>query len=156
VLFQASDAAPPNLLGKPIHDLDAGEIALVHRAVEALSCERLLMDRSVRIAIEEAAELVLQLAHSFEGSRYERPGKLLVGQPCASLDRVHEVPLDGVARCESDVVAALNHARAAGLAEQPLHRNGDGERRIRCLRMQCREQPGTAGAENQDVRLQPA
>ena len=55
------DAARPHLLGEPVHDLDAGKVALVHRAVERLAGERLLVDRAVGIAVEEAAELVLEL-----------------------------------------------------------------------------------------------
>ena len=57
--------------------------------------------------------------------RHQRPGQILVGQPLAALDRVHEVALDRIARGERDVVAALHHARAAALAEQPLDRDGD-------------------------------
>ena len=49
------------------------------------------------------------------------------------------------------VVAALDHARAAALAEQALHRDGDRERGIRLVRMQRGEQPRAAGAEDQDV-----
>src|SRR5262249_47326052 len=140
MLFQTADGAPPHLLGQTIHDLDAGEIALVHRAIEALPGKSLLMDRAVWVAIEEAAELVLELAHSFKGARHERPGELLVGQPCATLDRVHEMALNGVARCKRDVVPTLHHARAAALAKESLHGDGDAERRVSSLRMQGREQ----------------
>jgi hypothetical protein len=52
---------------------------------------------------------------------------------------------------ERDVVAALHHARAAGLAEQPLHRDGYVELRRRILRMQRGEQPRAAGAEDEDI-----
>src|SRR6516225_10166833 len=61
-----SEPARPYLLGEPVHDLDAGEVALVHRAIETLPGEGLLMDRPVRVAIEEAAELVFQLAHALD------------------------------------------------------------------------------------------
>ena len=36
--------ARPHLLGEPVDDLDAGEVALVHGAVEGLAGERLLVD----------------------------------------------------------------------------------------------------------------
>ena len=55
---------------------------------------------------------------------------------------------------QRDVVAALHHARAAGLAEQPLGRDRDVEMRVGLMRMQRREQPGAAGAEDQNVGLQ--
>ena len=52
---------------------------------------------------------------------------------------------------ERDVVAALDHARAAALAEQSLDRDGDRQRGIRRVRVQRGEEPGAAGAEDQDV-----
>ena len=92
--------------------------------------EGLLVDGAVRIAVEEAAELVLQLVDALDGAGHQRPGEILVGQPFAALDGVHEMALDRVARGERDVVAALHHARAAAFAEQSLHRDGDVERRV--------------------------
>ena len=45
VLLEGADGRPPpHLLGEAIHDLDAGEIALVDRAVVALAGEGLLVD----------------------------------------------------------------------------------------------------------------
>ena len=123
MLFQPLNAARPHLLGEPVHDLDAGEVALVHRAVERLPGERLLVDRAVGIAVEEAAELVLELVDALDGAGDERPGEVLIGQPLPAFDRVHEVALDRVARRERDVVAALDHPRAAALAEQSLDRD---------------------------------
>ena len=88
--------------------------------------------------------------------RHQQPRELLVVEPVAALDRVHEMALDRVARRERDVVAALHHARAAAFAEQALHRDGDVESRDwRCLRVQRREQPRAAGAEDQDVGVEP-
>ena len=154
MLLEPPNAARPDLLREAVDDLDAGEIALVHRPVERLPGERLLVDGPVRVAIEEAPELVLQLADSLDRARHELPRELLVRQPCAALDRVHEVPLDRVARRERDVVAALDHARAAALAEEALHRDGDVEGWIRSVRMQCSEETGAAGAEDQEVGLE--
>src|SRR5262245_46690095 len=85
---------------------------LVHGAVEALPGEGLAVQRPVRVAIEEAADLVLQLAHALDRRAHQRPSQLLMRQPFAALDGVHEMPLDRVARIERDVVAALHHARA--------------------------------------------
>jgi hypothetical protein len=139
VILEPPHIAPPDLLGEAIDDLDAGEIALVHRAVERLSGKRLLMDRSVRIAVEEAAELVLQLADARARLRDEQPGEILIVQPRAAFDRVHEVALDGIGGRKCHVVAALHHARAAAFAEQALHRNRDVEVRIGALRVKRRE-----------------
>ena len=127
MLLEAPDTARPHRFREPVHDLDAGQVALVHRAIESLAGERLLMQGSIGIAIEKTAELVLELAHALDRSGHERPYELLVGQPCAALDGVHEVSLDRVARAERDVVAALDHARASALAEQALDRDRDRE-----------------------------
>ena len=154
MLFEAADRTRPYLLHQPVDDLDAGEIALVHGAVEGLAGEGLAVQRAVRIAIEEAADLVLQLAHALDRGAHQRPGELLVRQPFAALDRVHEMALDRVARVERHVVAALHHARAAAFAEQALGRDRDVEIGIGLVGMQRREQTGAAGAENQNVGLE--
>ena len=151
VLLQPLDAPRPDLLGEAVHDLDPGEVALVHRAVEALPGEGLLVHRAVGIAVEEAAQLVFQLVDALDRLRHERPREVLVGQPLAAFDRVHEVALDRILLGQRDVVAALDHARAAALAEQALHRDGDRELRRRLVRVQRGEQPRAARAEDQDV-----
>jgi hypothetical protein len=151
VLLQAPDAARPDLLGEPVDDLDAGEIALVDGAVEGLSREGLLVQGAVGVAVEEAAELVLELAHALHGDAHERPGELLVRQPRAALDRVHEVALDRIAGGERDVVAALDHARAAALPQEPLDRDRDVELRVRLVGVQRGEEAGAAGTEDQEV-----
>src|SRR5438105_1247350 len=48
------------LLQRPVaqvgHDLDAGQIAFVNRAVEALPGERFLVNRAVGVAVEQTAD----------------------------------------------------------------------------------------------------
>jgi hypothetical protein len=151
MLLQAFDVARPDLLGEPVDDLDAGEIALVHGAIETLPGEGLLVHRAIRIAVEEAAQLVLELVDALHRERHQLPGEILVRQPLAALDRVHEVPLDRIARRKRDVVAALHHARAAALAEQALHRDRDRQPGRSLVRVQRREQARAARAEDQDV-----
>ena len=137
-------SARPHLLGEPVDDLDARQVALVHRAIERLPGERLLVDGAVGIAIEKAAELVLELVDPLDGRRHQRPREILIGQPLAAVDRVHEMPLDRVAGRKRDVVPALDHPRAAALAEQAFHRDGDRKRRVRLVRVQRGEQAGAA------------
>ncbi len=153
VLLEPEDAARPHLFGQATDDFDAGQIALVDGAIEGLSGERFLMDRPVGIAVEETAELVFEFADAGLRAGHQRPGEVLVIQPLAALDRVHEVSLDRIAGCERNVVSALNHARAAGFSEQALDRNRDLERGIGLVRVQRREQTGAARAENEDVGL---
>ena len=86
--------------------------------------------------------------------RDQQPRQLLLVEPAAALDGVHEMPLDRVGRRERDVVAALHHAGAAAFAEQALHRDGDVELGPRLLGVQRREQAGAAGAEDQDVGVE--
>ena len=152
MLLKAIDAARPHLFGQPIDDLDAGQVALVHRAVEGLPGKRLLVDRAVGVAVEKAAEFVFQLVDAFDRPVDQRPCEILVREPCAADDRVHEMPLDRITRRKRDVVATLHHARTAAFAEQALDGDGDRQRRIGGVRVQSSEQPGAAGTENQDVR----
>src|SRR3989441_1981410 len=49
------------LLGQAVHDLDAGEVALVDRAVVALAGERLLVDPALASPVEEAAVAPFEL-----------------------------------------------------------------------------------------------
>ena len=154
VLFQAVYATRPYLLGEAVDDLDAGEIALVHRPVEGLPGEGLLMQAAVGIAVEETAELVLQFVDALDRALDQGPGEFLVGQPLAAFDRIHEVALDRVALRQRDVVAALDHARTAALAQQPLDRDGDVQPRIRRMRVQRGEQARAAAAEDQKVGSQ--
>ena len=87
---------------------------------------------------------------------HQGPREVLVGEPFAAFDGVHEVALDRVARRERNVVAALHHPRAAALAEQALDRDRDRQRGIGCMRVQRSEQARAPGAEDEDVGLQPA
>ena len=97
VLFQPADRRPrPHLLHQPVDDLDAGEVALVHGAIEGLAGERLAVQRAVGIAVEEAADLVFKFVDALDGGGDECPGQRLVRQPFAALDRVHEMALDRV------------------------------------------------------------
>src|SRR3546814_5727347 len=77
--------------------------------IEILPGEGLLMHRAVGVAIEEAAELVLQFIDAFDRTVDELPGEFLIVEPLAALDRVHEVALDRIALGDGDVVAALDH-----------------------------------------------
>jgi hypothetical protein len=51
------------------------------------------VQRSIRIAIEEAADLVCEFAYPPDRACHRRPGKFLVRQPLAALD-FHEMALD--------------------------------------------------------------
>ena len=127
MLFHAADRPRPDLLHQPVDDLDAGEVAFVHGAVERLSSEGLAVQRAIGIAVEEAADFVFQFADALDRRGDQRPGQFLMRQPFAAFDRVHEMALDRVAGIERDVIAALHHAGAAAFAEQPLGGDGDVE-----------------------------
>ena len=101
VLLEPAHVEGEHLLHHPVDDLDAGEIALVHGAVEALPRERLLVDGAVRVAVEEAADLVLELADALHRAFDQPPREILPRQPLAADDGVHEVALHGILRGES-------------------------------------------------------
>ena len=151
VIFQPLHIAAPDLLGQPVDDLDAGQIAFMHGAVEGLPGEGLLVHGAVGIAVEEAAEFGLQFADAARRGLDQQPGEILVVEPAAAFDGVHEMPLDRVRGRQRDVVAALHHAGAAAFAEQAFDRDGDVEFGIGFFRVQRGEQPGAAGAEDQNV-----
>ena len=153
MLLHPLDAARPHLLGQSIDDLDAGQVALVHGAVDGLAGEGLEVQAAIGIAVEEAAPAVLQLDDAFDRAFDQPPGEILVVQPLAAFDRVHEVAFERVTRSQRHVVSALDHAGAAALAEQAFHRDGDLEVRVLVMRMQRCQQPGAAGAQNQQVGL---
>lgn len=96
MLFQPVDAAGPYLFSEPVDDLDPGQVALVDGPVEGLAGEGLLMDGAVGIAVEEAAEFVLELADARLGDRDQHPGEILVVEPLTALDRVHEMAFDRI------------------------------------------------------------
>ena len=126
----------------------------MHGAIEGLAGKGLAVQRAVGVAVEEAADLVLEFAHALDGGGDQRPGQFLMRQPFAALDRVHEMALDRVAGIERDVVAALHHAGAAAFAEQALARDRDVEIGVGLVGMQRGKQPGAAGAEDQNVGLE--
>src|SRR5438552_923245 len=108
------NASRPHLFREPIDDLDAGQVALVHGSIEGLSGESLLGNRAVRVAIEEAAELVFQLPDALDRAAHKHPRQLLIRKPCAAFDGIHELPLDRVASPARSVVDAVERARLGG------------------------------------------
>ncbi len=120
-------------------------------AVEALAGERFLVDRAVGVAVEEAADEVFELDDAVGRVVHQRPGELLVIEELAAADGVVEVLLEGVGRVEDAVVSALDHARAAGLADEAFHGDDDARRRVGGGDVQRGEHPGAAGAEDEDV-----
>jgi len=116
VFFQAFDRRGQHLLHQPVDDFDPRQVALVHRVVESLAGKGLVMQRPVRVAVKETADLVLQLPHPDHRGLAEPPGHLLVRQPLAAGDGIHEMTFDGIAGRQGHVVAALDHARAAAFS----------------------------------------
>src|SRR5262249_25568362 len=99
--------------------------------------------------------LVFEFGDTLDGFRHQRPGEVLVAEPFAALDRVHEMALDRVAGRQHDIIAALDHPGAAAFAEQTLRCNRYIKRRIGRLGVQRRNKSSAARAEDQDVGPQP-
>ena len=119
-----------------------------------LAGERLLVDAAVGVPVEEAAVARLQLEHAAGRLLHERPRQLLVVDPAAAVQGVEQVGLERVAGAEHRVVAALDHAGAAGAAEQALHRHRDRQVRRVIGRVQGGAEPGAARAQDQDVGVE--
>src|SRR2546422_6805855 len=88
LLEGADRGARLRLLGEAIHDLDAGEVALVDGAVVGLASERLLVDAALGVAVEQTAVPRLQLEHAAGRLRHQPPHQLLVVDPAAAVERV--------------------------------------------------------------------
>src|SRR6185312_4297057 len=55
VVLEATYVPAPDLLGQPIDDFDAGEVAFVDRAIECLTGKCFLVNGAVGVAVEETA-----------------------------------------------------------------------------------------------------
>ncbi len=152
VFLQLLDARGQHLFHQTVDDFDARQIALVNGAVGGLAREGLLVQRSVGVPVKEAADFVFQLADAHHGLFAKPPGHVLIGQPFAAFDGVHEVAFDRVAAAKGDVIAALHHAGAATFADQAF--DGDGDFRAfgrGLLGVESREQARAACTKDQDV-----
>ena len=119
---------------------ESGSLALSARIAGAAAEAVLDLPAEARRTLtRRQAELVRGVRRLVETFGDELPGQILIIEPLAALDRIHEMPLDGVAGRERDVVTALHHAGAAAFAEQTFYRDGDVEIGVGFLRMQRRE-----------------
>ncbi len=153
-LFERQDIlAPEHLLREAVHDLDAGQVALVDRPIVRLAGKGLLMDPPLGRAVEEAPVARLELEHSAGRLDDESPHELLVVDPPAARERVEEMRLERVGRRQHRVVPALHHARTARAAQQPLDDDGDRKIGRPVGGVEGGTEPGAAGAKDEHVRL---
>ena len=122
-VLELARADAQHLVAQAAHDLDAGQVAPVDGPVEALAGERLLVERAVRCRDRRGSRRCSRA----RGSR--RGASLTSAQASswslrnrAALERVGEVQRRASRRVEHRVVAALDHARAAGSADGALAR----------------------------------
>ncbi len=125
MLFKPNNRTSQHLLHQAVNYLDSGKVAFVHCAICSLTSKGLVMQRTVRFTIEETTDLVFQLANTFHSSLAKLPSKLLVREPLPTGNRIHKVALYAVTGAQSDVVATLNHARAAAFTHQPFYRDSN-------------------------------
>ena len=149
MFFQQFNGSRAHLLRQPVHDFDSGQVAFVHSPVEGLPGERFLMNCTVRVAIKETAVPVFEFPNPSRCVRNQGPGKVLVIDPFAAFDGVAKVRFNRIAFAQNNVVTTLNHSGTARLADQPLGCHSDAVGRIAVVGMNCSEQTGTAGSENQ-------
>ena len=147
--FQHRNPPLHHLFGESAHDLDAGEITFVNRAIERLAGERFLFDCAVGIAIEEAAEFCLHLFDGRRGLLDERDGKILIVDVLPALERVHQVLFVRVFVVEHDVEPALHHPAASAFALERFGRDQDFQIRIGVEGVECGHLGGGAHANDQ-------
>src|SRR5262249_1767019 len=70
------------------------------------------------------------------------------------LERVEQMRLERIGWSEHGVVATLDHARAAGAAEQPLDHDADAQARRSIGGVQRGAEAGTARAEDQEIEVE--
>src|SRR5437899_472840 len=99
----------------------------MHSTVEGLSCERFLMNGAVRIAVEQAADAILQFDDPLGSLFHKSPGERLIVDPTTPRHGIAKMLVKGIRRVEHAVIAALHHPCAAALPEQAFHRNDDPE-----------------------------
>ena len=125
MFLQSFDGARQHLFHQAVDDFDTGQVALVNGPVRGLAGKGLVVQCAVGVAVEKTADFVFQLLHPHHGLFAQPPGHILIGQPLATFDRIHEMPLDRVAMAQRDIIAALHHAGTAAFSDQPLDRDGD-------------------------------
>jgi hypothetical protein len=62
--------------------------------IKGLAGKGFLVDGAVGVAVEEATQFVFEFVDAFYGGGHQRPGQVLIGQPLAAVDGVHEMALD--------------------------------------------------------------
>ena len=152
--FQPAQRIAHHLLHQPVDDLDSRQIAFMDCAVKALPGESFLMQRAIGVAVKEAAEFIFKLMDTLNSGCHQPPGEILIGQPFAADNGVHEVTLNGIRRVQRHIVATLHHPGAAAFADQSLDRQCGFKVGSRLLGMESGKQPCPAGADDQDVGVE--
>src|SRR5439155_1284069 len=121
---------------------------------EALSAEPAKIRYIVGPPIEEAAVARLELEDAAGRFGDQRPHQLLIVDEAAALERVEQMRLERIGRSEHGVVAALDHPRAAGAAEQALDDDPDAQAWRRVGGVQRSAEAGAAGAKDQEIEVE--
>ena len=120
----------------------------MHCAIECLAGKRLVMQRTIVVAIKETSKLIFQFLHPRDRGLTQAHRHILIWQPLATIDGIHEMTFHRVTGRQGNVVATLHHARATTFTEQTLNCNSDMEVWIGLARVQSREQAGTSTTED--------
>src|SRR5262245_22450646 len=140
MLLKNPRLSPEHLLNEPVHDFDAGEISLVNCSIERLTCERLLMNASIRMAIEITAVPILQFLNHVGSARHQRPHQFLIVEEAPCGDRVLEMTLNRIGRIQHRIESSLDEPGTSTLSEKGLDHNRDIEFRRHIVRVDRREQ----------------
>src|SRR5690554_4404774 len=92
--------------------------------IKGLPSERFTVQRAIVVTIEKASHFIFKLKYPLWCSFNQAPGQLLIGNPIATVNRIHEVTFNRITTIQGNVVPTLNHTSTATLAQQAF--NGDG------------------------------
>ena len=83
------------------------------------------MQAAIRIAIKKASHFIFQLGNPFNRQITKPPGHILIRQPFAANNSIHEMAFNRIAATKRHIIAALYHTGTAAFANKPLYRKGD-------------------------------
>src|SRR5262249_25221996 len=111
-------------------------------------------DVTVGRPMEKAAVARLELENATGRFGDQRPHELLIVDPPAAFERVEQMRLERIGWSEHGVVAALDHARTAGAAQQPLDHDADAQARRGVGGVQRGAEAGATGTEDQEIEVE--
>ena len=94
-------------------------------SVKCLTRKCFLMKCAIRITIKKTANFIFQLMYPRHCRADQTPCHILIRQPLAANDCIHEMALHRVLWVQCHIITTLHHACAATFPNQALYRYSD-------------------------------